>query len=87
MKYRFKPKPYGWWFVPVSIAWWVFTFLLLGVVLASAYSNGLLDEGVVSLKGIFGFGVDVFVIVLSSSWFMSTKTKKKLKRRRWNTEK
>jgi hypothetical protein len=44
-KFWFKPKKYGIGFFPVSTEGWTATFILMGLILVSAYTNSFFDSG------------------------------------------
>ena len=67
-KMWFKPKPYGWGAVPVTLEGWGVTILWTALLLALAWWNGLMQEIVpVSDKDVSFF---VFEAVLSGFGFI-----------------
>lgn len=61
-KYLFKPKRYGYGFVPISLGGWLATLLLLILVFISAYINNINSEFVTVSQGL-RFLLD-FIILL-----------------------
>jgi hypothetical protein len=77
-KYWFKPKMYGWGFVPITWQGWLFTIVLLLFVLIAMVRNGLWLPGFpleyeVNILQILSFVFDITVLVLGASWFMEKK--------------
>jgi hypothetical protein len=85
--YWFVPKRYGRWFVPVTWQWWLWTLLLIGLIVASAFRNGIIIflpyDYTIDARQIGSFAFDVFVLMMSSLWFMEKKCSAELKRRWW----
>jgi len=66
-KYWFKPKKYGYGFFPISWEGWLATFILVVLVLLSAYVNNFFcgnseKEVVLEAKNGFRFLLDVLMI-------------------------
>jgi hypothetical protein len=85
--YRFKPKMYGWGFVPISWQGWVFMVFLIGMVVVAMIRNGLRLPGFpleydVNALQMLSFFFDVALVVFALSWFMEKKCDGELKRRR-----
>lgn len=43
-KYWFRPKPFGYGFMPITWEGWLATMILIGLVVLSAYTNGIIPE-------------------------------------------
>jgi len=76
--YWFKPKSYGWWFVPISWQGWLTTLVLLLLVLVAMIRNGLWLpwfplEYNINILQVLSFVFDMIVLILGASWFMEKK--------------
>lgn len=60
-KHWFLPKFYGYGFIPVSWQGWLATFVLLGLIILSAYVNNFFNYQTSTQDG-FGFLLDVAVL-------------------------
>lgn len=60
-KYWFKPKRYGWGFVPVTWQGWVATMGLVALLALMAIVNNLFDATVSTRDG-FNFLIDVLIL-------------------------
>ncbi len=74
----FKPKTYGWGFIPVSWEGWLMTLALVGVLLMSAKTNGFFTENVTEYQ-VMRFLLDLLFIIGVFSYFAEKKTKGTLK--------
>jgi len=79
---RFVSKTFGRWFTPVTRQWWLCVFVLLAVLMWSAYAHNFFDPAGPNPQQYIGFLVDVFTITLSSSRLFDRYTDGELKRRR-----
>jgi len=66
-KYWFKTKKFGYWVYPVTFEWFLVTFVLVLLILLSAYSNNFFQpELVTKYSGIrFLFDIVLLIIVFS----------------------
>ena len=62
-KYWFKPKRYGYGFMPITWEGWIATIVLIGLVFLSAYTNGFFS-GVVKNQNGFRFVFDLIIILV-----------------------
>lgn len=83
-KHWFVPKMFGWGFVPVSLAGWLMTLVLIGLLLISAYLNNIWQE-TASLRDAGRFLIDLILLISAFSYFAEKKTKGELKWR-WGKE-
>ncbi len=61
-KYWFKPKRYGYGFVPVTTCGWLATLALLAILLFAGYTNGLFAPEEVSIRDGLRYMLDIFMI-------------------------
>jgi len=84
-KYWFKPKRYGWGFVPISREGWLMTALLLALVLVAAHFNGLFAE-VTETAQIFCFLINTLILTVVFSIVARPRTRGEVKWR-WGGKK
>ncbi len=72
-KYWFKPKKYGWGFIPVSWEGLLMTLGLIGVLLMSTKTNGFFTENVTEYQ-FMRFLLDVVFTIGVFSYFAEKKT-------------
>ena len=77
-KYWFKPKTYGWGFVPISWEGWLATLGMVGILMMAAYSHGFFESEISTQDGV-GFLVDLVIIGIVGSILMIPKTKGKVR--------
>jgi len=80
--YWFKPKSYGYGFVPVTWEGWLATLLLIGILLLSIGANGLYSEEPPELWEVCHLLVDISLITGIATLFFERKMKEPL-RWRW----
>lgn len=82
-KYWFKPKRYGYGFVPTSWEGWLMTLVLVGLIFASAYTNNFFEleasEEYLSTKDGLRFLLDVLLLSGMFTYLSEKKTKGELK--------
>ncbi len=61
-KYWFKSKTYGFGMTPTSLEGWLATFVLLGLILASAYANGFFDTITIPTEQVIRYLLDVTIL-------------------------
>jgi hypothetical protein len=76
-RHWFRPKRYGWGFVPVTLEGWIATFVLILVILLSGWINGILEEGTTTNGGI-RFLLDILVFASIATFFFEKKMKEPL---------
>lgn len=86
--YWFRPKRFGYGFVPVTWEGWAATFLMIGLLFLAAYVDGILtvQSEVVTMQQGFRFLLDVFFIASISCYFFEKKMKEELRWRWWNRD-
>lgn len=76
--YWFRPKRYGWGFVPTTWQGWGMTLSLLAVILGSAYSTGFFSETGPNTEGAVRYILDICVFTTLFSLLACKKTKGRL---------
>lgn len=84
----FVPKPYGYGLVPVTWQGWMMTLVLIILIFASAYANGILDAGFYEAtdknmfnRSLVGFWIDMILLIGVFLFFAEKKTVGEIK---WN---
>lgn len=77
-RYWFKPKPYGFGFVPITWEGWLASLAFLGLVLLSVWVHNIGTDHP-STKDVIGFLFDVVVLTVSVTLLFDKKTKEDLK--------
>lgn len=64
-KYWFKPKRYGYGAYPVTWQGYLFLFVMIGLVLVSAYINGFfnLSQPTIPVESILRFLLDLVILI------------------------
>lgn len=63
-KYWFKPKTYGYGFVPVTWQGWLATLVLIMIGLLAAYTDGIFHSETMTTEKGFRFFIDIIVLGL-----------------------
>lgn len=85
-KYWFKPKTYGWGFVPVTWEGWMATLVLIGFILLALLSNGFYSEEGPTVKEALQLILDLAFITVIATMIFDRKTEEEL-RWRWGRRK
>lgn len=78
-KYWFKPKKFGWGFVPISWEGWCLTLMLVILLSISTYTNNIKNGFDLDGKNGLRFILDVVIITIIFSFISIPKTKGKVK--------
>ncbi|AHB40297.1 MAG: hypothetical protein ACD_25C00120G0007 [uncultured bacterium] len=81
-KYWFRPRRLGYGFAPISWEGWLATLVLIILLLLSAYTNGIWEEGV-SSKGGIRFLLDVVIFTCLFTALYKDKVDGSLRWRFW----
>ena len=77
-KYWFKPKRYGWGFVPVTWEGWLTTLVLIGIIFLLTYLNGLFEDPPREENFIW-LVIEIILVGIVSIVFFKEKMKEELK--------
>jgi hypothetical protein len=80
-KYWFRPKDYGYGYVPISVEGWIATFALIEVGIFLAYINNLFNPIKVTFQDSLFFVLEIFILGFGFLKIFEKKCKRKLK---WN---
>lgn len=78
-KYWFKPKKFGWGFVPISWEGWCLTLILIILLSIAAYTNNIKNSYDLNGKNGLRFILDIIIITFIFSFISKPKTKGKVK--------
>ena len=78
-KYWFRPKTYGWGYVPISIEGWIATFAILAVGIFLAYINNIFNPLKITVRDGFLFTLEIIVLGIVFVKLLEKKCKGKLK--------
>ncbi len=78
-KYWFKPKTYGWGYVPISIEGWIATLIVLIVALILAYINNIFNPLKITIKDGLLFTIEIIILGFAFVKILEMKCKGKLK--------
>jgi hypothetical protein len=80
-KYWFKPKDYGYGYVPISAEGWIATFVVIAVGLVLAYLNNFFNPAKIKIENGIFFVAEILMIGFTFLKMFEKKCKGKLK---WN---
>ncbi|OGJ12478.1 hypothetical protein A3K82_02990 [Candidatus Pacearchaeota archaeon RBG_19FT_COMBO_34_9] len=80
-QYWFKPKTYGYGYVPISTEGWIATFVLIGIGLVIAYLNNIFNPLKITIKDGLLFVVEIIILGFVFLKLFEKKCKGKLQ---WN---
>ena len=80
-KYWFKPKDYGYGYVPISIEGWIATFVLIFIALGLAYLNNFFNSSKMNFFNSFLFFIVIIILGFAFLKLFEKKCKGKLQ---WN---
>lgn len=63
-RYWFKPKTYGWGFVPISWEGWLLTFALIGAMLFASYLRGIFTLNEEEISPLLWVFLDYFILTM-----------------------
>lgn len=85
MRYWFRPKQFGWGFVPITWEGWGMTGILVVLILLSAFSNNFFSHEEPAINEVIRYVLDIVILTSIFSLIAKEKTKGKLKMR-WGKE-
>lgn len=83
-KYWFKPKDYGYGYVPISVEGWISVITLIGIGIFLAYLNNFFNHSLITFQNGLFFTLEIIILGFVFLKIFEKKCKGKLK---WNWKK